>query len=138
MLAAVNQSARHLGILKHQHALILIFFVGALSACASGPSMQELEAGNSVIPESKGRVVVYRTGIVGTAIQPIVSVDGVKRGKCQPNGAFKVDVAPGQRMISASTESLRGTMVTVGRGQTSYVIPAALSVDFFCPFSGCD
>lgn len=83
--------------------------------------MQELETGASTIPANKGRVVVYRTGIMGTAIQPIISVDGVERGKCQPNGAFTVDVAPGQRLVSASTEIQRETVVTVAEGQTSYV-----------------
>lgn len=101
--------------------LLPILLVGALSACASGPSMQELEPGASTIPVNKGRVVVYRTGILGAAIQPIVSVDGVERGRCQPNGAFTVDVAPGQRIVSASTEIQRETVVTVGQGQTAYV-----------------
>jgi hypothetical protein len=83
--------------------------------------MQELEAGTSAIPANKGRIVVYRTGIMGTAIQPTVLIDGVERGKCQPNGAFTVDVAQGQRTVSTSTEVRRQTVVTVEQGQTSYV-----------------
>lgn len=83
--------------------------------------MQELEPAAPAIASGKGRIVVYRTGILGAAIQPKISVDGVERGKCQPNGAFTADVAPGQRIVSATTEVKRETVVTVAQGQTAYV-----------------
>lgn len=101
--------------------LFPLVLIGALSACASGASMQESRDAVAAVPEDKGRIVVYRTAITGAAIQPTVSVSGAERGKCQPKGAFSVDVAPGNHIVSATTEARRETMVTVARGQTSYV-----------------
>lgn len=101
-----------------------ILFFCFVSACASGPTVQE--SGLSSIPENKGRVVVYRTDIMATAHQPRVYVEGAKRGKCQPNGAFSVDVAPGQRTLSylppeAGELDNTLTVVTITEGQTTYV-----------------
>jgi hypothetical protein len=101
--------------------LYSIILMSALSACASGPTMLESDAAVAAIPADMGRVVVYRNGIMGAAIQPTVSIDGVERGKCQPNGAFSVDVAPGNKTVAATTEVRRETVVTVAEGQTSYV-----------------
>ena len=58
---------------------------------------------------------------MGTAIQPVVSIDNVEKGKCQPKGVFTADVKPGQRVISATTEVRRETQVTVEAGKTAYV-----------------
>lgn len=106
-----------------------IILVAALSACASGPSMQESSASLAPLSQDSGRIVVYRTGIMGAGVQPTISVDGVERGRCQPNGAFSVDVAPGQRLISATTEVRRETAVTVMPGSISYV-RCAIGVGF--------
>lgn len=101
--------------------LLPSILVLSLSACASGPSMQESSPQISAIPAEKGRIIVYRTGIMGAAIQPTVTIGGVERGKCQPNGAFSVDVAPGEQIVSAATEVRRQTVVNVERGRHYYV-----------------
>jgi hypothetical protein len=110
--------------------LLPVVLLGSLAACASGPTMQDTGAADLSIPAERGRVVVYRTGIMGLAVQPTVSVDGVERGRCQPNGAFSVDVAPGERLVSASTEVRRDTTVQVEVGQISYV-RCSIGVGFF-------
>lgn len=98
-----------------------LLLIAALSACATGPSLQESAAEFAPLSPDRGRIVVYRTGIMGTGVQPTVTVDGAERGKCQPNGAFSVDVAPGERVVSARTEGSRQIAVNVEPGQTSYV-----------------
>lgn len=93
----------------------------SVAACASGTPMQESKEAAAPIPKDMGRIVVYRTGIMGTAIQPGIAVDGSYKGKCIPKGAFSVDVKPGNHLISTETESRVETLVTVGKQQTAYV-----------------
>ena len=83
--------------------------------------MSQSKEAATAIPQGMARVVVYRPGIFGTAIQPAVSIDNVEKGKCQPKGAFSADVTAGNHMVSATTEVRRETMVTVQPGQTAYV-----------------
>lgn len=90
-----------------------------LAGCATGAKLSE--SALSDISNGKGRIVIYRTSILGGAIQPVVNVDGVNTGKCQPGGVFIVDHAPGQVAISVATERTRTSYVTVEAGKTSYV-----------------
>lgn len=92
-----------------------------LVGCASGTAIKDTKEASAAIPAGMGRVVVYRTGMMGSAVQPTVAVDGVKKGVCQPNGAFFANVAPGDRVVSAATEVKRETVVRVERGQSAYV-----------------
>lgn len=98
-------------------ALVCLTLVG----CASGAAIKDSKEAAAAIPDGMGRVVVYRTGVLGTAIQPTVSIDGVKKGTCQPKGAFMANVKPGDRVVTAATEVMRETMVTVENGKSSYV-----------------
>ncbi len=93
----------------------------AIGGCASGQSIKDSKEAAAAVPSGKGRIVVYRTGMLGTAVQPAVSVDGAKKGTCKPNGAFYADVAPGNRVVSAATEVKRETLVHVEEGKSSYV-----------------
>lgn len=95
--------------------------VALLSGCASGKTISESKEAVAPIPDGMDRVVVYRTGMLGAAIQPTISVDGAKKGTCKPNGAFLADVPPGDRVVTATTEVTRETMVHVTSGQASYV-----------------
>lgn len=83
--------------------------------------MQEDPRASKPIAKELGRIVVYRTGIMGTAIQPTVEIDNVQKGKCQPKGVFTADVPAGNRVVAATTEVRRETVVTVERGKASYV-----------------
>ncbi len=91
-----------------------------LLGCASGASVSDSMNVESV-PAGMSRIVVYRTQVTGTAVQPHVHVDGTETGKCQPEGAFTVDVAPGKHTLSAKTEKLTTIEVTTSAGETVFV-----------------
>ena len=67
------------------------------------------------------RIVIYRTSIMGLAIQPKVFVDERKIAGCVPGRSFSVEVSPGQHQISATTLSKKGITVSVAAGTTTYV-----------------
>lgn len=92
-----------------------------LVGCASGTAMKDSKDAATAIPSGMGQIVVYRTGLMGSAVQPSVSIDGVKKGTCQPNGAFITNVKPGDHLVSAATEVKRETVVRVDSGQASYI-----------------
>lgn len=92
-----------------------------LAGCASGPTLSETSVTRSAPKAGMTRIVVYRTGILGAAIQPVVSVDGRETGKCTPNGVFFVDVPKGQHQISATTEVQRQTVIDTSNVSTAYV-----------------
>lgn len=102
----------------------------ALVGCASGTAIKDSKEAATAIPSGMGQVVVYRTGLMGSAVQPSVSIDGVKKGACQPNGAFIATVKPGDRLVSAATEVKRETVVRVESGQPSYV-RCSIGMGFF-------
>ena len=93
-----------------------------LSACASsGPTFSEMQ--NSVMAPSgnMGRIYVYRTSILGAAIQPSVKLDGVTVGDAVPRGYFYIDKPAGSYKISTETEVDRAVSLTLEAGQTRYV-----------------
>lgn len=92
---------------------------GLLAGCASGPTLSESKS--APIAKGMSRLVVYRTGLLGAAIQPKVQVDGKDTGLCTPNGVFSVDVPAGQHRVSATTEMTNQTVVETKAGATSYV-----------------
>jgi hypothetical protein len=101
-----------------------------LSGCATGKTITQSEKSLPPVAEGMGRIVVYRTGLLGAAVQPTVSIAGAPKGKCTPNGAFLVDVAPGDHVVSAKTEVMRETLVHVTAGQSSYV-RCSIGMGFF-------
>lgn len=92
-----------------------------LSACASGVPVSESNVPKEAIPDGKSRIAVYRTNILGLAIQPKVSVDGREAGRCTPSGVFYVTVEPGQHTVSATTEVTKTSYISVAEGETAYV-----------------
>lgn len=99
----------------------VVVCMSVIAGCATGKTIQETKETTAPIPEGMGRIVVYRTGLLGAAIQPGISIDGTKTGSCQPNGAFLADVAPGDHVVSAKTEVMRETLVHVTAGESSYI-----------------
>lgn len=91
-----------------------------LSACATGASLDE-SVDIEAVPPGMSRIVVYRTEVAGTAVQPTVSVDGRETGRCRPEGAFLIDLPPGEHRLSASTETTASTTVTTREGEVVYV-----------------
>jgi len=100
--------------------IVAVLSLTTLGACATGEKISET-AQASPIPANTSRIIVYRTNIMGGAVQPQVIVDGSPTGMCQPGGAFYGDVKPGQHRVSASTESTSSATVTTAGGQSSYV-----------------
>jgi hypothetical protein len=101
-----------------------------LAGCASGTHWSEVASTRSPPAKGQSRIVVYRDGLLGMAVQPTVSVDGRKTGDCQPNGAFLVDVPPGRHEVSAETEVKRTIEVTTARDGTAYV-ECSIGIGFF-------
>lgn len=108
-------------IMKIQSKFVLmsICCVLGVSGCASGAKLSEAKIATA--PPGMSRIAVYRTGIMGAAIQPVVSVDGKQTGKCQPNGVFFVDVKPGMHRVTATTESTAEVQVNTVDNPVSYV-----------------
>jgi len=102
-----------------------ILFASALSAmvagCATGPKVSESGAIKQTVPKGKSQIVVYRTSLLGAAVQPTVRLDGQGVGTCAPNGAFNAIVAPGLHQLSATTEITETINVHVQPGRTAYV-----------------
>ena len=91
-----------------------------LAGCASsGPTFSQMQA--SPLAANTGRIYVYRTNVLGAAIQPSVKLDGVTVGDAVPQGYFFVDRPPGSYKISTETEVDRTVSLTLEPGQVRYV-----------------
>ena len=92
-----------------------------VSACASGPTVSESPEARKAAAPGKTRIIIYRSSVIGAAVQPAIKVDGRKTGSCEPNGVFFVDVRPGKHEVSASTEVTKTITVDTRRSRTVYV-----------------
>lgn len=102
-------------------AAIASLFLILLAACATGPKFSEVQDKLSAVPADKGRIYVYRTAIIGAAVQPAVKIDGETIGKAVPQGVFYVDRPAGTYQISTATEVTRTLSLSLEPGQTRYV-----------------
>ena len=91
----------------------------ALTACATGPTMQETRA--EPVADGESRITIYRPSVFGAAIQPTVYVNGAPTQKCKPRGASSVDVPRGVHRISATTEVEKGIRVDTTNASQAYV-----------------
>lgn len=110
-------------------AAILVAAV-TLNGCASGPSMSQMQSSLPALAGDKGRIFIYRTSVLGAAIQPEVRVNGDVVGSAKPKGFMVVDRPAGQYQISSSTEVTRTLSLTLAPGQTRYV-RLGVSMGFF-------
>jgi hypothetical protein len=97
--------------------LIAIFLFG----CATGPKFSEISSSISDAASDKGRIYIYRTVVLGAAVQPEVRLNGEVVGKAVPNGFFYVDREPGDYTIATTTEVDRHLSLVLDKGQTRYV-----------------
>ena len=101
---------------------IVLFCVLFLSSCATtGPKFSEMGTSISSLPKDMGRIFIYRTTILGTAIQPEVKLNGKPVGKAVPKGFFYIDAPPGSYTIETSTEVKRKLSFILEPGQIRYV-----------------
>lgn len=98
-------------------AMTLLF----ASGCATGAGYTEAKASIPPLTAEKGRIFFYRPSAMGAAIQPAVKLDGNEVGTAKSRGFFYVDVAPGNHVVSTTTEVKRDLSLTVAANQTRYV-----------------
>jgi hypothetical protein len=109
-------------IQKHGALLVVIASAFLLSACASGPSYNQVKNTFPEIAADKGRIFFYRDGsLVGGGIQPSIRLDGKVVGDSVPGTVFFRDTKPGTHDVSVTTEVLSSTSVELSAQQTQYV-----------------
>ncbi len=102
-----------------------------LGACAtSGPKYSEAKPFAASPAAGEGRIYVYRTVLLGAAVQPEVKINGEVVGQATPNGYFYVDRKPGTYEITTTTEVERKLSLTLEKEQTRYV-RLNISLGFF-------
>lgn len=112
-------------------AVIICCAALTLQACATkGPTFAEMPQAQQGPKPDMARVYVYRSSIVGAAVQPSVMINDQKVGDAVPLGFFYLDEKPGTYRISTATEVERTLDLTLEPGQTAYV-RLGISVGFF-------
>jgi hypothetical protein len=103
----------------------------ALGGCAtSGPTYTEFKPTAPRLDPGSGRIYLYRSSVLGAAVQPAIKVNDDVVGAAQPLGFFYVDRKPGAYEISTTTEVERKLSLTLDAGQTRYV-RLNISIGFF-------
>lgn len=101
--------------------LLLAALVVLTGCAATGPRYAEVESNFPHLRPGYGRVLVYRLGGAGGAVQPEIKLDGELIGKAQPEGFFFVDRAVGRHTLTARTEVQATTELELVEGATVYV-----------------
>ena len=102
-----------------------------LGACAtSGPKFSEARPAEAPPAAGDGRFYLYRTVLLGLAVQPDIRINGEVVGQATPNGYFYVDRKPGTYEITTTTEVERKLSLTLDKDQTRYV-RLSISIGFF-------
>ncbi|OYU41734.1 MAG: hypothetical protein CFE44_28080 [Burkholderiales bacterium PBB4] len=99
---------------------IAILASALVSGCATGPSMSGMKSPVSALEAGKARVYFYRTGIIGAAYQPEVTLNGLVVGKATPRGVYFRDVPPGAYLVTTSMTKETVSFKLVA-GQKQYV-----------------
>lgn len=99
----------------------VLLTLSLLTGCASGPGYEQYAEQIKPTQSGDGRLYIYRTAIIGTAIQPDVRVNGEVVGSAQPQGFFYVDRPAGQYEISTSTEAKRSLTLNLDPGEEKYI-----------------
>jgi hypothetical protein len=108
--------------MKSVRMLCVVIVTFILAGCATtGPKFNELAPTISNLAPDTGRIYIYRTVILGAAVQPDVKINGEVVGSAVPQGFFYVDRAPGSYEILTSTEVDRKLTLTLDNGETRFV-----------------
>ena len=93
-----------------------------LAACASGPSYSEVKSSIPSLASDKGRIYFYRSNsMVGAAIQPNITLNGVVVGDSEPGGFFYVDRPADKYEAVCGTEVDRKASFMLDAGQERYI-----------------
>ncbi len=101
-----------------------------LAACANGPQFSQMQSSLPALSADNGRIFVYRSTVLGAAIQPSVKINGDAVGSAVPRGFFYIDRPPGDYEIPTTTEVTRTLSLHLDAGQTRYV-RLGISMGFF-------
>ena len=100
----------------------LCCLLSTVVGCAtSGQKFSEMNLAQTPPPAGQGRILLYRTTVMGAAVQPQIKVNGEAIGKATPRGFYIVDRPPGTYEIVTSTEVTRKLSLLLDPGQTRYV-----------------
>ena len=107
--------------------VVLLLLVG----CATtGLKYDEFTSSTPNLNPDHGRIYIYRTSILGAAVQPEIKLNGEAIGRAVPNGFIYIDREPGNYEIMTATEVKRKLSITLDKGQTRYV-HLNVSIGFF-------
>lgn|GEM_PF-579375 len=92
-----------------------------LTGCASGPRYADIARSIPPPAADQGRILFYRSSILGAAVQPDLRLDGNVVGSFVPRGFFYVDRPLGRYAAQAKTEAEARLDIDVLPQRTSYV-----------------
>ena len=92
-----------------------------LTGCASGPRYADIAKNIPPPPADQGRIVFYRSSVLGAAVQPDLRLQGSVVGSFVPRGVFYVDRPLGRYTADAKTEVETRLDIDVLPQRTSYV-----------------
>jgi hypothetical protein len=98
------------------NAFAAIFVAFFLAGCATGPKFSEISSSINEPAADKGRIYIYRTAVLGAAVQPEVKLNGEVVGKAVPNGFFYVDRGPGDLSLTLDKDQTRYVRLNISMG----------------------
>lgn len=111
--------------------LLPLVMAALLAGCAtSGTTYTDLQKTLAPPAEGQGRIYIYRTIVLGAAVQPSIRVNDAVVGTAEPRGFVYVDRPAGNYTISTETEVNRSLSLTLAPGQVRYV-RLGISMGFF-------
>jgi len=104
-------------------SMIAVVAVSVLAGCAAtGPLYSEMSGSIPPLSPDKGRIFFYRSDTMfGAAITSNIKLNGKVVGRSERGSFFYVDQAPGNCVVSTSTEVERALTFTLAAGETRYV-----------------
>jgi Protein of unknown function (DUF2846) len=111
--------------------LFAVMTAAWLAGCATaGPTYTDMQAKLSPPPSGQGRIFIYRTAVMGAAVQPEVRLNDVVVGSAQPRAFMYADRPAGDYTVSTKTEVARTLSLTLAPGQVRYV-RLGIGIGFF-------
>ncbi|BAV33080.1 hypothetical protein SCL_0760 [Sulfuricaulis limicola] len=99
-----------------------IVFILLTGCAATGPLYSDISASIPPVSANKGRIYFYRSDTMfGAAITSDISLNGKVVGKSERASVFYVDQAPGNCVVSTSTEVEKQLTFTLAANETRYV-----------------
>ena len=107
---------------KKLEVFLLLGLLVILSACAQGATLANSQAAISALPDDKARVFIYRKGeFLGSGIQPVVKINGIKTKDCKPKGVFIAELNAGRHNFLVSTEIDSSLDIDLKAGDVKYI-----------------